>query len=151
MKRTLSLLLLVPLLGCSAEYWTGRTTMRTELRAPGWKFVDTKDNDISIAKASYDPNNGGVLEGLTIRNNASDPITAEIERIRAIGEVQRIQVEYFAQIRGMMTDIAGQLMPLIGGTRAAAAQQTEATCKIEELLAKLMARLPSPTSQPATQ
>ena len=93
--------------GCSAEWWTGKTTMRTELRGPGvfpFCFVDTKDNDIELTDVTYDPNtHAGRIGKLTVRNNASDPIRAEIERIRASNEGMVSQVAYMT---GMMNGFA---------------------------------------------
>ncbi len=93
--------------GCSAEYWTGKTTMRTELSGPGWHFIDTKDNDIELDDASFDPTTkSGKIGKLVIRNNASDPITAEIARIEAIGQAQMSQVAY---VSGLLQGLSNMI------------------------------------------
>lgn len=114
MKRSWScLVLLVALLlifqvGCSAEYWTGKTTMRTELHGPGWSFIDTKDNDIEISDAEYDPStHAGKIGKLTVKNNASTPIQAEIARIEAIGNAQMSQVAYVSGLLQGISNIVG--------------------------------------------
>jgi hypothetical protein len=96
-------LLLLLLTGCSAGWWTGKTTMRTELEiSPVWKsinFVDTKDNDITIRGLDFDMEaKRCTIEELTLVNRASDAIAAEVARIQAIGEAQLTQAVYVKEL-----------------------------------------------------
>lgn len=69
----------------------------TEIRYSGFwgfKFFDGKDNDIVVDELSVDPaTRVGVIRGLKIRNNASDPMTAYVGIMQMQIEYNKVQLE----------------------------------------------------------
>ena len=111
-RWVLALLVCLVACGCSADYWLGKTTMETraEIVLPnGYKIVfrDTKDNNVDVTDLKFNTETKEVMLGkLSIVNNASIPIGAEVPRITAAGIGQMSQVAY---LNGVMQGIAGIL------------------------------------------
>ena len=103
--------------GCSAEYWTGRIEPVTRIGVSAWgggEFKDTKNNDILLQEAEFDPATKTFKIGhLAIRNNSSEVIDADAARMVMVEKIMQIQVDYQRQI-GM--NIQGAL--LAGGEAA---------------------------------
>ena len=122
------------LIGCSAEYWTGKTTMRTEIRIDPTRkeiaFVDTKDNNLEVTDFHAKFKESEVQwASLRLTNNASVPIQAEIERIRAIGEAQLSQVQYVTALLAGVKQIVDSVVPLLGQVSQMVGLLREATSR----------------------
>ena len=53
----------------------------------GWNLSDTKDNDIEVKNARYDPKTHEFsVESIVIRNNSSDVMTANVAQMQQITE-----------------------------------------------------------------
>jgi len=77
-----------------------------------FSFEDTKDNDIEIKGANYDPATGRFgLDSLVIRNNASDVRRANVEQMRAYTE----QVQAVTNMVNMATQAIASKIPNFGG------------------------------------
>lgn len=78
----------------------------------GWGFEDSKDNNVKLAKASYNKDTGEFgLEGLEIVNNASNPIAANVEQLKIVNEQMRIHGENIARSLGLITALAEKALP----------------------------------------
>jgi len=132
-KRIASVACLLAIPSCLAS-GCGVLHARTSMGAGvfGWHFTDTKDNDISFDEASYDPATKQFsIKGLVIRNNASDPMIANVQQIMAIVEQQKAANE---GLKVFMDGIQPALS-LLGGLQGIAA--SEPSCPIGEALARL--------------
>ncbi len=82
-----------------------------------FKFHDSKDNDIEIVGAVFDPaTNTFKVDKLTIRNNASDPRRANVEQIQAYTE----QVK---AMTAMVTQMTQAIAAAVPWSRSAPASQ----------------------------
>ena len=102
------------LVGCSLP-----TNPQTSLAAGPWgsffTFKDTKDNDILIKGAEYNPETKQFkLSELTVRNNSSDVRIANVEQIKAY----TAQVEAFTKMVEFVTQAVATKLPNLGGTPA---------------------------------
>lgn len=98
-------ILLLPLTGC------GMLTPKTSLQAGPFgsffSFSDTKDNDIQIRGAEYDPATKAFkVDEIVVRNNASDPITANVAQLQALNEQMKI---HGANLIGAMQQVTGMI------------------------------------------
>lgn len=110
MKLTvISLLLCLPL-GCA--YANPRTELRAGPFGSLFQFHDSKDNDITIKGAEYNPDTQLFkIEELTIRNNASDVRTANVEQMKAHAE----QIRAMSEIVSQLSNVVKAVVPLIIG------------------------------------
>lgn len=141
---SLTATLLLP--GCSANHWLGADAKQTRVEVNPLtgtvKFLDSKDNDLEISnfKARVGQNEV-TFDQLTLRNNASDPLVADVERIRVIGEAQLSQMEY---VKALGPAFFGP------GGEAAARIFAPWSMAIRDIAQAAAARAkPAPTSQPS--
>lgn len=81
-----------------------------------FKFYDSKDNDLELEDANFDPQTKGfTVKKLTIRNNASDPRRANVEQIQAYTEQVKATTEMFST----MTKAIASAVPLSRWSAAA--------------------------------
>ena len=105
--------------GCSAEYWTGRLEPTTLFQVnPITRTVtlkDSKNNDIRVVGLEFDAATKSFrVQEVVIKNNSSDVVAADTERMKYIVEAQEVQVRY---MQAVGTNIA---MALAAGGEAAA-------------------------------
>lgn len=131
--------------GCSAEHWAGKTTMRTELKfnpvTKTFYFVDTKDNDIEMEDLEMDAESKRLtLARLKIVNNSSTAIAAEVDRILAVAEAQKTQVEYVSALTDGIGNVVKELVPLVSSLQGViAALNPDDPSTIEQLTEALEA------------
>jgi len=103
------------LLGCNMPTHKPETCIRYSALF-GFKFFDSKDNDISVQELSVDPTTKvGMIKGLTIRNNASDPMTAFIGQQQMYLEGMKQQTEQLNSVINGLQSVVSALMPLASG------------------------------------
>lgn len=78
----------------------------------GWEFVDTKDNDILIKNAEYDPKTQQFkVEEIKVTNKASDVVAANVEQMLAFTEQQRAANE---GLIGVVKELANAAVAMTG-------------------------------------
>lgn len=114
---TLAALLIAgaPLFGC-----IGQHRPKTEIKygLGGFRFTDTKDNDVSWDELVIDPSTRvAKVTGFQLRNNASDPINAFVSQMQVQVELHKQLGEnmnmIFSQLNSMIETIA-PLVPIAG-------------------------------------
>lgn len=102
-------LLLVLTTGCSATYWAGKTEMHTAVTLDVPKrtieIYNSKDTSLEVEDLKWSENEGFSLGHLSMTDIASTPITAEVERIRAVAEAQLTQAQYLSNMGGVISSV----------------------------------------------
>ena len=84
----------------------------TEIVGPGWRFTDTKDNDIDLV-CSYDPEtNAFKIDKLIISNKSSPVVEANVQQMLAFAEQQRAANEGIKTAFEGINQILGLLKPV---------------------------------------
>jgi len=142
--RVFFLLCLGLLCGCGAV--EPRTAF--SYGALGFSFSDTKNNDVQIKKFNRDPVSGAVsFDELTVRNNASDVMTANVQQMVALNEQFRIHGENLNRMLGQITAILPSVLP---GLRIEGPLGGSATVNpaLVEAIAEALERRKAAASQP---
>ena len=80
----------------------------------GWRFTDTKDNDVLVKNAIYNPDTGSFsVEEVNVSNKSSPVIEANVQQMLAFVEQQRAANE---AILGVMAELRQAVGILTGGT-----------------------------------
>lgn len=121
MKTGLLSLLLVLVLGCSAQHWGGDTAgKRPGVKfETGW-FIGTKiemtsDGMGTVSKVSIEKTKDGyvlALDNLTLNQEPSINTKAEVDKLKAIEDLQRVQVEYAKEITQWVKALTQMMMPI---------------------------------------
>jgi len=94
----------------------------TELQGPGWRFTDTKDNDIDLV-CSYDPDTHAFkIEKLVISNKSSPVIEANVQQMLAFVEQQKAANEGIKAAFAGIAETVGSLVPIVQEMRQALAE-----------------------------
>lgn len=100
--------------GCAAL--GGAANPRTEVSASplgGFRFHDSKDNDIEIENAEYDPSTKALKIGkLTIRNNATDVRIASVQQMDAFNRQLVTHGENITRFGQIVLGLAETIAPL---------------------------------------
>lgn len=112
MRNALVALVLVGISGCSADYWAGAYKPTTEFRAKygpaSISFTDSKDNNVSIEGAEYDPvTKKFKIDRLVIINNGSDVVNATGNRALQVAVAMQTQVQYVSALTAGISQIIG--------------------------------------------
>ena len=149
-KRSFGLVVLsaiVCLGGCVLGCAFIKPTTQLSGGALGWEFVDTKDNDIALEGASFDPASKTFkIEKLIIGNKSSPVIEANVQQMLAFVEQQKAANEgikaVFAGLSDMMNVVRGTVSDL-------SAMRVEiATVRALMVTQLVGVAAPVPTSQP---
>ena len=120
----------------------------TRLAGPGWEFVDTKDNDIQIKNAKFDPETKGFsVEDLIVANKSSPVIEANVKQMLAFAEQQRAFNEGLQVAMTGLANIVNELVPALGMLRT----QTSSTTELQTLIGTLRRQLETVPIVPTTQ
>jgi len=91
----------------------------TELCGPGWRFTDTKDNDIDFV-GNFDPTTGKfTIEKLVISNKSSPVIEANVQQMLAFVEQQKAANDGIKAAFAGIAQTIGSLAPLVSELRLA--------------------------------
>ena len=91
----------------------------TELQGPGWRFTDTKDNDIDLV-CSYDPETHAFkIDKLVISNKSSPVIDANVPQMLAFVEQQKAANEGIKAAFAGIAQTLGAVTPIVGELRQA--------------------------------
>jgi len=110
--KTISVCALALLLGTGCAF----IKPTTELKGGpfGWRFTDTKDNNVLVKNAEYDPKTGQFsVEEVNVSNQSSPVIEANVQQMLAFVEQQRAANE---AILGVMAELRQAVGILTGGT-----------------------------------
>ena len=127
MRRLISLATIVLILGGCVLSGCAYNKPTTELSASafgGFKFYDSKDNDIIVKGAEFNPETKQFsVEELTVKNAASPVIDANVQQMLAFVEQQRAANEGIkaafdglATMTGLITRMAETILPGSGGS-----------------------------------
>ena len=80
--------------------------------ALGFSFSDTKNNDVQIKNFKRDPSSGVVsFDELTVRNNASDVMTANVAQMQKLNEQFIIHGQNLNNMLGQITSVLPTILP----------------------------------------
>lgn len=114
MTRTLVAVLVV-MIGSGCMPPSARTHVGASIL--GWDFTDTKDNDIDIEGAEYDPStHKATLKSFKMRNNASDVNKTLTGMMMAYAEQQRAANEGIQQMMIGLNGLMGQAASIVRGS-----------------------------------
>lgn len=115
----------------------------------GFSFSDTKNNDVQIKDFNRDPATGAVsFKELTVRNNASDVMTANVQQMIALNEQFKIHGENLNRMLGQITAILPSILPgmTVNGPLGGSVQFNPATIRaIAEAVNAMKAAESQPT------
>lgn len=78
----------------------------------GFSFEDTKNNDVAIKNFKRDPASGVVsFDELTVRNNSSDVMTANVAQMQKLNEQFIIHGENLNRMLGTLTSVLPSILP----------------------------------------
>lgn len=146
---------LMLLVGCGAV----EPTTEFSMGVFGTKFVDTKDNNVSVKGLKWKDLE---MEELIIRNNASDVMTANVAQMAALNEQMKIHGENIragiAELSGLVraaTPMAGLFAPGVSATGPLGTSfgMNSATTEalIERIADVVIQKTKAAASQPTTQ
>lgn len=116
--------------GCMPE----KATTQVGGGAFGWNFKDSKDNDVSIKNAKYNPSTSEAsVEDLTIRNNASDVNRTLAEMMLANAEQWKAVAEHTRALTDGMAKISASLSWLTGFGGGGAPSDDEMLSRVKQL------------------
>ena len=108
----------IVLLACLLATCTGcgvfkpRTALSAGPFGSYFSFEDNKDNDILIEQLEVDPTTKMLKAGkLTIRNNGSDPMRANVEQLKEVNEQLRTMGQNMQMFMQQLTSLAGTVAP----------------------------------------
>lgn len=122
MKR-LVVLLTIGLAGCSAQHWGGDTAGKrpgvwfktgafygTEIELTSDGTGNLHHVNVSKTKDGYSL----TMDNLTLNQQPSINTTAEVDKLKAIEDLQRVQVEYAREVTQWVRAVSQALIPILG-------------------------------------
>ena len=109
--------------GCSAQHWGGDTAGQR----PGVKFKSglfygasiemTSDGTASLDNLSITKSKDGysvAMNGLNLTQTPSVDTIAEVDKLKAIADLQAVQVAYMKEVMSGLATISEALVPMVG-------------------------------------
>jgi hypothetical protein len=101
---------LILCVGCGV--FKPRTSLQAGPFGSYFSFEDNKDNDILVEKLEIDPTTKVLkADKITVRNNGSDPMRANVEQLKEVNEQLRTMGQNMAMFMQQLTSLAGTVAP----------------------------------------
>lgn len=108
----LATLVVLILAGPGCGMFKPRTSLSAGPFGSYFNFEDNKDNDILVEKLEIDPVTKTMkADKITVRNNGSDPMRANVEQLKEVNEQLRTMGQNMQMFMQQVTALAGTVAP----------------------------------------